>query len=354
MAAPPTEPALPDATVDPFGAMNAMAQRASEQQQAPAIVIVNDGKPVESVAHKRPFLRYLKIAGIILAPFIIGFLIGGINYERSLVGRTIEDAKLLKKEMHDVGVRLNTLSEILLAAKDAGGGRFQPLDKDLTDKLAAVDLGLPEEDTKLFLFHAYLFNMQPKLVTDTLLFYGKLRTLQVRLKDHVRLSQSVLAGSAPDPTASLAKDVPFKAGNQGPMKLRYGAIVRVPTGDQHFIPYVEVVQLGAPLCDDNNPHPDGCGPAKPKGFNFRNDPTDTNWSQKLMATDQPAADMIMPVGPSGILLALEQGSQSWYDAVAYMQRVIELDTMCDALTKDRVDLEARMGALAGRGKPLAL
>src|SRR5687768_1014529 len=42
-------PVIPSAADDPFGAMNAMAAHGAAQR-APEIVIVNDGKPVESVS----------------------------------------------------------------------------------------------------------------------------------------------------------------------------------------------------------------------------------------------------------------------------------------------------------------
>src|SRR5262249_15134293 len=138
----------------PFGAMNAIAAHGAARA-APEFVIVNDGKPVEQVHKGFNWRRALTILGVLVILFL-GFILGGINYERKEVGSTIHAAGALRDEIHKVGTNLQSLQNSLFAAKDRAGGKgYQLYDAQLLDDLGKVDLGIPKDDpTKLLIYNA--------------------------------------------------------------------------------------------------------------------------------------------------------------------------------------------------------
>jgi hypothetical protein len=104
-AAPPA-PAVPNAADDPFGAMNAMAAHGAAQR-APEIVIVHDGKPVESVSASTRMATLGKYAAIALVPFILGIAIRGISKDAAAYNDGINGAKVLIGEVKSIKKNLN-------------------------------------------------------------------------------------------------------------------------------------------------------------------------------------------------------------------------------------------------------
>lgn len=337
-------PIIPDASVDPFGAMNAMAAQQAVRAQ-PEIIVV-DHKNVEKV-HDRAWGKRILILSLKVLALVAGFMLGGINYERKEVGRTIGDAKILHKEFSDVGKKLQNLQNVLYTAKEGGAeGRpaYKLLDKSLTENLATIDLGVPEGDeSKFLIYHAHLYTMDPKLIADTLMFYTQIRSLEEKLKDHVRRSTEDLNKATVDAMKAFGGET------------NLAAIIRTPPAKeqaQGAKPFIEIVQLGQPVCADNLPHAEGCG-GPPPGFQFRSD-IGQPWGSKKAAADQIAVDSIIYLGDNGILRTLMKGSAKTIEEAEYYQRITEIDTMTENLIKLRKDIENRMNTLAQRSKPVAI
>lgn len=355
---PPGAPGhVPDATVDPFGAMNAMAAHGATRAQ-PEIIIVNDGKPVESVQKKSSLLGIMRTFAVVAIPLAVGFAIGGINYERKQVGLTIRDAGYLHGEFADVGKRLQTLQDSLYKAKDNDAKAFLLNDMSLIETLEATDLGIPQGDEgNLIIYHAHLYSMDPKVVGDVLRFYSQLKTLQDRVREFGKRMKNNSALAAPDaikPVGSVSS---------------LAAIVRSPPGQGGQPPpppFVEIVQVGLPICGkDMRPGtPRGCeDKSAPVGFQFRTD-TGAPFGSKEVA--QPITDgMVTPdklIGlnqpdpriPLSILSTIVKGSAKTFEELEYFTRLQEIEAMTENLMGMRKDIENRMNTVAQRSKPFAL
>ncbi len=335
-------PVMPDATIDPFGAMNAMAAQSAVRAQ-PEIIVV-DHKNVEKV-HDRSWGKRILLITLKVAALVVGFMLGGINYERKEVGKTISDAKVLYQEFSDVGKKLQNLQNVLYTAKENGAdGKpgYKMLDKSLTENLATVDLGVPDGDeSKFLIYHAHLYTMDPKLIADTLMFYAQIRSLNDKVKDHARRSTEDLQRNTTDAIKALGGET------------NLAAIIRTPNANQQqqgAKPFIEIVEMGAAVCGDKTPNPQGC--AMP-GFQFRSEPG-APWGTKAAAKDQIGVDQLIYLGDNGVLRAILKGSAKTIEEAQYMERITEIDTMTDNLIKSRKDIENRMNTLAQRGKPFAL
>src|SRR5262245_61594130 len=117
----PPQPAVPDARQDPFGAMNAMAAQGAVTR-APEVIVV-DKSSVEQVHGQPRLAKYGRIGLLVGAPLIVGFILGGINHQRSRLNATVDDAKDVAEEFSDQGKQLEALNNVLLRAKERGPGR---------------------------------------------------------------------------------------------------------------------------------------------------------------------------------------------------------------------------------------
>jgi hypothetical protein len=342
----PQQPALPDARVDPFGAMNAMAAHGAATR-APEVIVV-DRASVEQVHGQPRLAKYGKIALLVGLPLVLGFLLGGINNSRSFINSRIEDAKNVAEEMTDQGKKLEALNNVLLRAKERGqGGKTYALaDVELVTDLEQLKFSFPEKD-ELILSHQALYLLDPKLVQDTLSFYSRMRALSQKIKDHIRL------------TKDLAQKMPPTVQEQIGAQAGFAATVRLPTADEAkkgAPPSVEILQVGLPVCADGKPAKECPGPVV--GVQVRSDTT-SSWLNKPLATGSDTTDKALLVRGNGILSALTKGSPRFLDELQYFQRLTEIDVLVSGfagdggLMKDRKDVEDRLTAVAQRGKAFA-
>jgi hypothetical protein len=344
----PAQPVVPDARTDPFGAMNAIAAQGA-QSRAPEIIVV-DKQHVEQVAPQSNAARYGKIAGIILAPMIFGFILGGINNARSRYNATLRDAKDLYGEFQQLGKSLEGLNNVLLTAKERGGdGKVYALaDKQLVADLDALNFTVPDAD-QLILYHANLYQLEPKLVQDLLSFYSRMKTLATKVKEHARLSKDLLTKLPPEAQALFGADTNF------------AALVKMPTADEAAKgarPSAELVQIGSPICTDGRPA-QACPEGALQGFQVRADTT-APWMNKNLASGTETADKVVFLRRSGVLSGLLKGSQRFLDELQYYQRLSEIDALVSGssgdggLVKERKDIEDRLNAVAQKGKAFAI
>lgn len=336
----PARPAIPDARVDPFGAMNAMASHQAVQAQ-PQIVVVREGE-VEKVNKGRGAVlaKWLAIAAI---PLVLGFVIGGISYKNQEYNATIADATGLVSEIRTIGKPLQSLTDTLLVAKERGPGRqaFLVGDKQLTADLEG--LGLKAADPAPLL-HSHLYNMDTKLVEDTLLFYSDLRQLYALVETHVKLSKGDEKRIAKD--SDVAKALRSGA--------RFGVIINVPKKEGD-IPQAQIVEVGLPICaGQTTPAPAGCGTADPAGFQYRPDMTSTAWGSKPWAKAFAPEQVVMLDPSAAVTRAVLQGAESFYDEVSYMKRIQDIESQTQALMERRKSIEDRLNRKATESKRFSL
>jgi hypothetical protein len=345
----PQQPVVPDARQDPFGAMNAMAAQGAVTR-APEVIVV-DKSAVEQVHGQPRLAKYGKIALLVGAPLILGFVLGGINHQRSRYNATVDDAKEVADEFSDLGKRLEALNNVLLRAKERGqGGKGYALaDAELVADIEGLKFSFPDND-ELILSHRNLYLLEPKLVQDTLGFYTRMRTLAQRLKEHVRLTKDLTKKMTP----AVAEKIGAQAG--------FAGTIRVPSAEdakKGALPSVEVLEIGMPVCSDGKPAKE-CAGGPPVGVQVRGD-TQAPWVQKSIATGAADAnDKVFPIRPNGIFNALAEGSPRFLDELQYYQRLADIDVLVSGsggdggLMKDRKDVEDRLKAVAQRGKAFAL
>jgi hypothetical protein len=343
----PPQPAVPDARVDPFGAMNAMAAHGAATR-APEVIVV-DRASVEQVHGQPRLAKYGKIALLVGLPLVLGFLLGGINNSRSFNNSRVEDAERVAGEVQDQGKRLEALNNVLLRAKERGpGGKSYALtDVELIGDLEQLKFSFPEKD-ELILSHKALYLLDSRLVQDTLSFYGRMRVLSQKIKDHIRLTKDLAQKMPP----AVAEKIGAQAG--------FAATVRIPSPDdakKGNMPDVEILQIGMPVCADGKPAKECPGPVI--GVQVRGD-TGAPWTNRQLAAGADTTDKALPVRANRIFQALTEGSPRFLDELQYFQRLSEIDVLVSGsggdggLMKDRKDVEDRLTAVAQRGKAFAL
>lgn len=336
----PVQPKIPDARLDPFGAMNAMAAHQAVQAQ-PQIVVVREGE-VEQVNKGRgaTLMKWLAIGAI---PLAIGFVIGGISYKNQEYNATISDATGLVEEIRTIGKPLQALTDTLLVAKERGAGRqgFLVGDKQLTADIETLALKPPDATP---LLQSHLYNMDAKLVEDTLLFYSDLRQLYALVETHVKLSKG------DEKKVPKGSDV-AKAIRQG---ARFGVIINVPKKEGD-IPQAEVVEIGLPVCaGQTTPAPQGCGSADPAGFQYRPDMTNTAWGSKPWGKTFDPSHVVMFDSSSAVTRAMLQGADSFFDELSYMKRIQDIESQTQALMERRKSIEDRLNRKATESKRFSL
>jgi hypothetical protein len=334
-AAPP-QPVIPDASVDPFGAMNAMASTAARTAPVqPEFVIVNDGKH-EQVASRGGGLRWLKIGLLVAVPLFVGYVVGGINNANNNINNAIDDAKLLYDDFTAVGKNLQDIEAALDAAKDRGKGQLFPHDKELTAALDAMKLQAPDT-TKLF--HANMQNMSPSVPEKVFSFYTGVTALYAKIENHKRIAK-----------ADERKQIEKKEVGQ------YATVLRVPS-DEKQSPYVELVEVGAPICKgDTKISAQGCDASKPpEKFQVRTDPTGSWQIVPFASTSTDVAkDVILMIGDNNVKNAFMVGAKEFVDTVGYMQRIREIDAQVRELSQQRADVQNALTLEKQKSKSFAL
>jgi hypothetical protein len=274
---------------------------------------------------------------MILVPLAIGWILGGIMTSNAGINNAIDDADLLYKDFKAVGDSLQSVEGALDMAKDRGKGKLLDNDAELTAALDALKLQAPNTDT-LFKANMQYFSkdVQPKIVA----FYQGVTDLYAKIKTHQRLAKGDERKAAPKPK------------NVG----QYAAVLRVPSGDKAS-PYVEVVEVGAPICaGETKVNQEGCSADKPpEKFQVRTDPGGT-WQILGFAKDAAGvgADAILFIGDNGVKSAFLSGAQEFVDTVGYRQRIREIDEQVRDLSQQRANVQNLLTLEKQKSKKFAL
>ncbi len=233
---------MPNAADDPFGAMNAMAQIGTSQR-APEIVIVNDGRPVESVSAGTQAATIGKYVAIALVPFIIGIAIRGVSKDASSYNDGIKGAQYLIKDVKAVKKSL-----VVVRDKLAADGKKDRAGKEATATLKAIkDLELRTGDV-----FKYKQNLGAELAREVMDYYSSVATLQMMVNEHLETARSedllITAARANSEKAMLPTNDAF----QKAVGYKYGVLVWNPSEEEAQSSQsafgARLVELGPPYC----------------------------------------------------------------------------------------------------------
>jgi hypothetical protein len=354
MASQPPAPVVPNASEDPFGAMSAMAHMGTAQR-APEIVIVHDGKPVESVSAGKQAGTIAKIAGMVLVPLVMGIAVGQIGAKASFYNDGITASKAILGNVTDVKKNIGELEQILDEANNKNGLRFSP---DLTKRLdaAAIKLDIKSE----VVFRAKQNNLNPEIEGQILSFYAGITELKSLLDAHSRAAKSddlllSTARKAADDAKMSEDRNSFLAGR---MQYRYAVLINNPSdedrasgaGGEYGARFVEV---GPPYCSDGklsttNTCADGIS-----GFAYRNDAGGV-WSKAELAQPGPGESTppksLINLLPNGTVETFLKGTQEGVAETAYVRRLRTIVDRTKKALDDGNKLQTTLGKKANESK----
>lgn len=336
----PPQAQMPDASRDPFGAMNAMAQTATA---TPDFVVVNDGQPVESVDRQTSAARYGKVALMLLAPLLVGTIVGKISAGANTYNSVIDDAAEIRDDVKNVGKQLIGLQQTLQAAKErgAGGNAFLSNDEKLTEELEG--LGSIQGDEAL-VYESNLYTLSPAVVAEVLGFYSDVTRLNQMVEEHVKTSKE---------EAKIIKEGQVRLKGFNPYQ--FAGLIDIPSGEDAAAGKpvsIKMVQLGTPICDGGRPSASGCD-GMPSGFQYRLDQQGP-WGQKSVTTasgDKVDGNALIMIDPgTKVLQQVVTGGQSSVAEAAYMRRIEKLEETVNVLVERRKIIEEAMHKKANEGK----
>ena len=352
------EPVMPSASDDPFGAMNAMAAAGAAHQQAtagPDIIIVNDGKPVESVEQKSRFAKIGKIAAIVALPFIFGSMHGQCASNAKLVNRTIEDAGILRDDIKRLRRdSLQTIKDELLRSQERGPGSqaFPPNDEELTEKLSKKSI-LPVVDPQIP-FESNLYYLDPGIVSEILTFYSNTIAIGTLIEEHTKATKNdIQAMDEGEKRIEVTK--PDQDDNRYLKFYRYGVIMEIPEKSDGDAPFgAKVVEIGPPVCQDRKASSTGKCEGPPIGFGIRERLGDgSGWMLTEAGFSQGntvQGKQVLPLLPTEAFEAVAKGADSTVAERAYMRRIQQLNDLISQTIELGASLEARLDAKASEGK----
>ena len=299
-AAPPA-PVVPNAADDPFGAMNAMAQIGTAQR-APEIVIVNDGKPVESVSAGNSAATIGKYVAIAVVPFVLGIAIRGVSKDAQSYNDGITGAKLLLNDVKSVKKGLVAVRDKVASTKDKTGGR------ELTNALKPLETVEFKPDV-----FKYKQNVGGELAQETMAFHAAVAELRAMVADHVKAAKTddllLATAKANQDKATLPKE--FGGG------VRYAVVLWNPSAEDaktaEAAPFgARIVEIGPPYCADGKLATSGaCTEQNPmETFSIRYAPGSPWQRGDLIGGVNPGDPLptkkVIPMSPTGILELLVQ------------------------------------------------
>jgi len=339
VATAPTGPVVPSASDDPFGAMNAMAHIGT-MQRAPEIVIVNDGRPVESVSTGKRAGTIVKYVVIALVPLVLGVAIGQIAKEAKFYNAGIADAKAILTAK-DNGVKdvKKRVVELQGALENAAKSGFAP-DPALTTTLDQLVGKLEVKQEAVF--RAKQNSLNAELSAQILGFYAGVTEVRSMLKEHVEsahLDDGMLTDAKK--AADNIKSVGYLAGFGD---YRYGIVLSAPSATEPGARFgAKLVELGQPYCGDGQQSttfecPDGNYSA---GVAYQ---ADTSWTKAEPQTSGASADpkKVVPLLGSRIGDVVLKGGLPGVAEVLYQRRLTSLKKRVDELVNQANSLETRL------------
>lgn len=330
--------------------MNHMAQLGTVQR-APEIVIVNDGKPVESVSASEQATKIGKLAGLILVPLILGVVVGQIGAKAAFFNDGIAASKAILGNVVDIKKNVNKLEQVLDEANSKNGLRFS------TELTAAVEAAAKQLDIKAELvFRAKQGNLSPEIEGQILSYYAGIAELKSMLDAHAKAAKSddllLQAAKTKAEDARMTDDRnSFLAGQ---MPYRYGIVLNNPSDEDRAKGGAgdygaRFVEIGPPYCSDGKLSTTGTCTDGISGFAYRND-SGSIWNKADVA--RPGAGeptppkLLINLLPNGTLEAFVKGTESAVSEAAYVRRLRAIAERAKKSIDDGNKLQTTLGKKA--------
>lgn len=341
---------VPNASDDPFGAMNVMAQR-STVQRAPEIVIVNDGKPVESVSGGKHATTIAKFAGIALVPLVLGIAIGQIGAKASFFNEGIAASKAILGNVADVKKQVGELEQILDEANSKNGLRFNP---ELTKRIEAIAIKLDVKSE--IVFRAKQNNLNPEIEGMILSFYAGISELKSLLDAHSKAAKSddLLLNSAKKSADDARMTEERNAFLAGRTPYRYAIVINNPSDEDRAKGNggeygARLVEMGPPYCSDGKLSTTNTCADGVSGFAYRND-VGSVWNKADIAQPGPGEatppKMIINLLSNGTMESFVKGSEPAVAESAYVRRLRAIAERAKKSIDDGNKLQASLGKKA--------
>jgi hypothetical protein len=322
----PQQPIIPNASEDPFGAMNAMAAHHTVQR-APEIVIVNDGKPVENVGAQSSGASIAKLAVPAVLALIVGVAIGKIGTSASSYNAGLSDARAILGDRGTQSTVANLKQELskldTLLDETRSKNQFKP-DKALDTELEKVVNAL---DVKAeLIFRAKQNALDPEVSGQIMSFYAGVAEVKSMLDLHIKSAKSddlVAAKKAKEKQDAneLKEDVNTYLNGQP----KWGALIQAPTEEDKGTEFgVRVVELGPPYCGEKMAPSGKCAEGESvSGFAYRAEPGAT-WTKGDIATsgqDNVPTKKLVLFLPGGVRDGMVKGAEGVASEAYYQRRL---------------------------------
>jgi hypothetical protein len=314
--------------------MNAMAAHGAAQR-APEIVIVHDGKPVESVSTGQRAAVIGKWAAIGLAPLILGVVIGQIGKSASFANQGIDSAGGLYKL---VDADRKKLGEIKSAFENSGDLKDRKVSDEVTKAIdAAEDSLATNKALALSLKQDFLGK---DLRAEVATFYGLVQEISDLVGDHVKTAEieaaAIKTGADQFAKFGVKADETLAQAGMAPYKVAVLLTNPSDTEADKDPQAPRLVELGAPLCgadmgtakvEESGKCPEGTAPV---GFLYRYGDT-ISWSKGKIhlpgslnpGEKFPNGELIL-FQPTGVLDALVKTSEATLAESAYFKRLVKI------------------------------
>lgn len=325
-------PVIPNAADDPFGAMNAMAQVAAVQR-APEIVIVNDGKPVESVSTGTRAATIGKYAALAIAPLILGLIIGQIAKDAKYYNEGISGAKAIHKDVQGVKSKLGELKN----AFDSAGNLKTRTVADEVSKALTANREIAKN--KEIVFRVKQGTFDAALSAKVMMFYAMVSNIEELIVDHEAAAKQ--EENAIKAAKTKAEAMTPSEGDvlKGAVPYRFGVVLTNPSeeetakGDPQA---ARIVEIGNPLCSGKASSNGTCPNGDVTGFLYRFETSPTWQPGDVVAPGSLNPGEAFPLkkvvllAPSAQLDALVKGPEATVSEAAYFKRLVKIYEAIDA------------------------
>lgn len=309
--------------------MGAMAQQAQAQTyaapRAQEFVVVNDGRPVEQVAQSGKAARIGKVAAMVVAPLVVGMLMGGAGKQNAIHNRGVADAGIVLKDVSAIRRDLVAIEGALAESKGK-------IDKKLTEQMNEF-LAKPFQPE--IVFKAQTIAIGATATSQVNTFYAGVNELRDLVKSHVLLATQD-DGKLTDAAKKAA------ASRYGDMAYRYAVVVTAPAEGQQGKFGAQLVELGPPTCADAE-----CNQVT--GFEYSMNADGKRFKGDLAAPGAIEPQQVIPLLATHAMNGLVQGAEESAAEIHYRRRVMLISEKLTELLEAGSALEQKLKQVSNSG-----
>jgi len=349
----PAAPPPPNAHDDPFGAMNHMAA-VGQVQRAPEIVIVNDGKPVESVHASGKGAMIAKMVVPAVAALAIGLGLGRISKDANFYNDGLSGARAILgdgKTPSTVGAVKRALSELDTSLDEIKTRtNFRP---DAATGAALTAIAAKLDVKSELVFRAKQNALDADIAGQILSFYAGVAELKAMIDGHNKAAKfdemNLKKGKDATDAATLKDtDNALLAG-----QLKYGVLIQAPTEEDKGTDFgARLVEIAGVYCGGATTPSAKCAEGEsPAAFAYRNDPggNPIKGDLAMSGSDSVPTKKVLMLLPNGVRDAVIKGNEPGVSEVLYSRRVRLISERAKKLIEDANKLEQKLQAVSSKG-----